>query len=218
MRLAGRASTPSTYDDHVPSRRRLTPEQRRDELMDAGAQLFGERAFDDIAMEDIAAHAQVSRALMYHYFPTKGDFFAAIWKRAHDRLLAEATIDPARSVRDGVAVALAAHLDFYRAHVPLVFIANRSAVANDPAVRGPVAEDLTAICDRILDACAATGHRRDLASAALAGWIAFIREVAIEWLLHQRISRDEALELAMATLDATAGAHLDLKAVPVQSN
>ncbi|MBF4997617.1 TetR/AcrR family transcriptional regulator [Nocardia sp. BSTN01] len=198
----------------MPSRRRLTPEQRRDELMDVGARLFGERSFDEVAMEDIAAQAGASRALMYHYFPTKGEFFAAIWKRAHDRLLAELRIDPEEPVRTAVYRSLVAHLDFYRAHIPLVLIANRTALAADPAVRGPVVEDLNALCERVLDACGATGHTREVAAAALAGWIAFIREVAVEWLAHQRISRDEVLRMCMATLDATAGAQLDLTAPP----
>lgn len=185
--------------------------------MDAGAELFALRPYDDLAMEDIAKHAKVSRALMYHYFPTKGEFFAAIWKRAHDRLLAELTIDSAASVRDGVSIALAAHMDFYQAHAPLVVIANRSAIATDPAVRGPIADDMAAICDRILDACTATGRSRALAGAALAGWIAFVREVSIEWLIYQHISRNDAVDLSMAALDATAGAHLDLNAVPVRA-
>jgi AcrR family transcriptional regulator len=200
----------------MSSRRRLTPEQRRDELLDAGAELFAERPYDEIAMEDFARHARVSRALIYHYFPTKGEFFAAIWKRAHDRLLSRVALAPAETVRDGVSAALAAHLDFYQTHVPLVFIANRSAIAADPAVRGPVAADMTALCDRVLDACAATGHTRDLAGAALAGWIAFVREISIEWLLHQRISREEVLNLTMAALDATAGAQLDLNTTPAR--
>ncbi|MEU6560625.1 TetR/AcrR family transcriptional regulator [Nocardia nova] len=198
----------------MPSRRRLTPEQRRDELLDIGEQVFGERAYDDIAMEEIAARAEVSRALMYHYFPTKGRFFAAIWQRAHDRLSAELHLEPGRPVRTAVYAALTAHLDFYRAHLPLVLIANRSALATDPAVRDPVIADLHALCEQILDACAATGHRRDLAGTALRGWIAFIREVTIEWLAHEHISRDEVLRMCMATLDATAGAQLDLTAPP----
>ncbi|NKY87193.1 TetR/AcrR family transcriptional regulator [Nocardia veterana] len=198
----------------MPSRRRLTPEQRRDELMDVGARIFGERAYDEIAMEDIAAQAGASRALVYHYFPTKGEFFAAIWKRAHDRLLADVRMIADEPVRTCVYRALVAHLDFYRDHIALVLIANRSALATDPAVRGPVTADLNALCERVLDACGAAGHPREVAGAALTGWIAFVREVAIEWLTHQRISRDEVIRMCMAALDATAGVQLDLTAPP----
>ena len=117
--------------------------------MDVGATLFEERAYEDVAMEDVARLANASRALMYHYFPTKREFFAAIWKRAHDRLSAEVFMDDTLSVRDGVAAALAAHLTFYQAHIPLVIIANRSSIATDPALRIPIAEGMRALCDRI---------------------------------------------------------------------
>jgi AcrR family transcriptional regulator len=193
------------YDDAVPSRRRLTPEQRRDELMDVGATIFGECDYEEVSMEDVARRANASRALMYHYFPTKREFFAAIWKRAHDRLQAEVFSDDALSVHDGVAASLATHLSFYQAHAPLVTIANRSSIAMDPALRIPIAEGMRALCDRILDASGATGHARDVASAALAGWIAFVREITVEWLLDQRISRDEVVELCMGVLDVALG-------------
>jgi AcrR family transcriptional regulator len=201
-------------DEAVPTRRRLTPEQRRDELMDVGATMFGECAYEDVAMEDVARRAHASRALVYHYFPTKREFFAAIWKRAHDRLSAEMSDDDALSVRDEIAGALAAHLSFYEAHIPLVLIANRSSIATDPVLRAPIAEGMRTLCERILDAGGAAGHSRDVASAALAGWIAFIREMTVEWLLHQRISHSNVVEVCMDVLDAAVGAHLDLSSGP----
>ena len=203
------------YDGAMSSRRRLTPEQRRDELMDVGTTIFGECAYDDVAMEDVARRANASRALVYHYFPTKREFFAAIWKRAHDRL-SEATGfgDDALSMRDGVAAALAAHLSFYEAHAPLVMVANRSSLAADPILRIPIADGMRSLCDRVLDASGATGHAREIASAALVGWIAFVRETTVDWLLEQRISRDEVvdlctrvLEAALSSIDLTATNH-----------
>jgi AcrR family transcriptional regulator len=193
----------------VSSRRRLTPEQRRDELMDVGATVFEEQAYEGVAMEDVARRANASRALMYHYFPTKREFFAAIWTRAHDRLSAEVVTADTMSVRDGVAAALEAHLTFYQAHIPLVIIANRSSIATDPALRVPMAEGMRELCDRILDASGVTGHARDVASAALTGWIAFIREITVEWLLGKRISRTEVVDVCMGVLDAALGAEFD---------
>jgi len=180
--------------------------------MDVGATLFEERAYEDVAMEDVARLANASRALMYHYFPTKREFFAAIWKRAHDRLSAEVFMDDTASVRAGVSAALEAHLTFYQAHIPLVIIANRSSIATDPALREPIAEGMRALCDHVLDASGATGHAREVASAALTGWIAFIREITVEWLLGQRISLKEVINLCVGVLDVAMGAEFDLTA------
>jgi AcrR family transcriptional regulator len=180
--------------------------------MDVGATVFEEQAYEDVALEDVARRAGASRALMYHYFPTKREFFAAIWKRAHGRLSAEVFTADTVSVRDGVSAALEAHLTFYQAHIPLVIIANRSSIATDPALRVPIAEGMRELCDRILDASGVTGHARDVASAALTGWIAFIREITVEWLLGKRISRTEVVDLCMGVLDAALGAEVDLTA------
>lgn len=181
--------------------------------MDVGVQVFSECAYEDVVMEDVARRANASRALVYHYFPTKSEFFAAIWKRAHDRLLAEVSLDDARSVRDDVAAALAAFLNFYQTHAPLVAIANRSSIASDPVLRIPISDGMRLLCDRVLDASGSTGPARDVASAALAGWVAFVREITVEWLLDQRISRIQVVELCMAVLDVALGANVDSIAV-----
>ncbi len=215
--MACATSTTPAYDEPVSSRRRLTPQQRRGELMDVGAMVFAECPYEDVAMEDIARRAGASRALMYHYFPTKSEFFAAIWKRAHDRLLAEAPMAEVLSVRDTLAAALAAHLAFYNANAALVMIANRSSIASDPVVRAPIAEGMRELCDRVLGAGGVTGHTRDVAAAALAGWIAFIREMTVESLLRPKISEQEVADLCMAVLDAALGDHIDL-AMPIHTD
>lgn len=198
----------------MSNRRRLTPQQRRDELLDVGAAIFRDTSYEDVVMADVAQRAHASRALIYHYFPTKRDLFAAIWQRAHERLIADTLVVGGRPLRDDVADALERHLSFYQDHAPLVMVANRSSIAHDPALRIPIADGMRLLCDRMLDASGATGHARDVASAALAGWIAFVREIAVEWLQAQRVSRTEVVALCMSVLDATLGAEVDLTAAP----
>ena len=50
--------------------------------------MFVSHTYEEVRMEDVAAQAGVSRALMYRYFPTKRDFFAAIFKADSEQLLA----------------------------------------------------------------------------------------------------------------------------------
>jgi AcrR family transcriptional regulator len=68
------------------ARRRLSPEDRRAELLALGAEVFGKRPYDEVRIDEIAERAGVSRALMYHYFPDKRAFFAAVIKDEADRL------------------------------------------------------------------------------------------------------------------------------------
>ena len=74
-------------------RRRLSPEDRRSELLALGAEVFGQRPYDEVRIDEIAERAGVSRALMYHYFPDKRAFFAAVVRAEGERLF-EATNTP----------------------------------------------------------------------------------------------------------------------------
>jgi AcrR family transcriptional regulator len=188
------------------ARRRLTPEQRRDEILDVGLRVFSRTGYEDVTMEEVAQQAGVSRALAYHYFPSKKDLFAALWARAHEQLLSAVVFDADAPLRAQIRAGVVAHFTFYQRNLPLVLIANRSAIAVEPVVRDPIAADLAEVRERIVAALGLTGRRRALAEAGLAGWTAFVREVALEWLEKGRISRAQAVDLCMAALDAALGA------------
>ena len=90
--------------------RRLKPQQRREQLLDTAAAMFAEKPYEDVFVEEIAARAGVSRATMYHYFPSKRDLYVAILKRASGRLLARAEPDPPLPLAEQLAAGLQAHI------------------------------------------------------------------------------------------------------------
>src|SRR5216683_2251322 len=68
-----------------PSYTRLQVDERRRQLLDAGAELFAQHAFEEISMRQIAQAAGVSKPLLYHYFPSKIELFkAAVAEKAED--------------------------------------------------------------------------------------------------------------------------------------
>ena len=58
-----RVPSPGRYGSRW--RRWLKPEERRNELLDVGAEFFATRPYDEVLIEDIAAHVGVSRAPLY---------------------------------------------------------------------------------------------------------------------------------------------------------
>src|ERR1700756_3789754 len=75
-----------------PAYTRLNVDERRRQLLDAGAALFAEHAYQEISMRDIARAAGVSKPLLYHYFPSKIDLFkAAVAEHAAEL---QSTIEP----------------------------------------------------------------------------------------------------------------------------
>lgn len=53
-------------------------EEKRRSILDNAAQVFAEQGMDKASMSQIATHAQVSKALLYHYYPSKDALIFAI--------------------------------------------------------------------------------------------------------------------------------------------
>ena len=141
-----------------------------------------------------AANAGISRALVYRYFPTKRDLFAAVYRRASERLLAASELVPGLTLAEQVLAGLDAHFDFFVENERTVLVANRGALAGDPAIEGIISEELAELRRRMLDAGGLHGRERVRASIALSGWLAFVRAVCVEWLADpdQTLARGRA--------------------------
>src|SRR5215471_68814 len=101
-----------------PPRVRLEVDERRAQLVALGLELFSKRAYDDVSIDDLARVAKVSKGLLYHYFPTKRDFYAATVREPARQLLARTEIDPALPPLERLDKALDAYLDYVEEHGP----------------------------------------------------------------------------------------------------
>lgn len=173
------------------ARRRLSPEDRRNELLALGAQVFGERPYDEVRIDEIAERAGVSRALMYHYFPDKRAFFAAVVRAEGERLF-EATNTPPQpglslfgQVRSGVL----AYLQYDEEHPHGAWAAYMGMGRSDPVLRGieDIDNDRQAnrLIDRIVEAVGDIDPKvlRNL-RATVYGWLAFTFEMCRQRLIE----------------------------------
>ncbi|BBZ70708.1 TetR/AcrR family transcriptional regulator [Mycobacterium paraseoulense] len=149
------------------TRRRLEPRQRREELLDAAAALFAEMPYEDVLIEDIAARAGVSRALMYHHFPSKRDLYVAILKRASDRFLARVSPDPLLPLAEQLATGLEAHIQSFLDHPFEAIAINRGVLSYDPAIQAIISEELTVVGQRLIDQLVAQGQARSATEIAV---------------------------------------------------
>lgn len=189
-------------------RRRLSPDQRRTELLDIGARLFSEHAYTDVRIEEVATLAGVSRGLMYHYFSTKRDFLAAVVQRESDRLLAVTEPDPALSVRDRITAGLDAYLAYIESHAQGVLAVNRGAASADAGIRSIVDAELDVQQRRIVEALAPAATERELVALAVRGWIAFVRTVCIDWLVRPAVTRAQLRRLCLDALTGMLGTRM----------
>jgi AcrR family transcriptional regulator len=185
--------------------RRLQPQQRREHLLDTGAALFADKPYEDVLMEDIAARADVSRALLYHYYPNKRDLYVAIFKRASTRFLARVSPDPQLPLAEQLAAGLEAHIQSFVDHPFEAVTINRGALSDDPAVQAIIAEELNVVGQRLINQLVAEGHLRDATEIAVEGWLAFVRAACVKWIQSQNISRADLTEMCLRAFDCALG-------------
>ena len=193
------------------ARRRLSTVERREQLLSVGARLFSESPYDDVWIEQVAEIAGVSRGLLYHYFPTKRDFFAAVVERESKRMLRMTAAVPGVPVRDQLAAGLDTFLEYVEAHAHGFRAFHRADAAGDQAVRKVYRQSLAAQERQILAALAAdpeiggAGEEQLELRIAVRGWLAFTTAVCLEWLRGADLSREQVRELcARALLGAIA--------------
>ena len=107
------AARPTAVGDS-PRTPRLTGAERQRSILDAATDVFARRGYEGARIEEIAAAAGVSKALIYEHFPGKRELYAQIHRAATDEHLErvlEATADAEGSV-EMMERGLRAYLDF----------------------------------------------------------------------------------------------------------
>ncbi|MFI1680800.1 TetR/AcrR family transcriptional regulator [Streptomyces sp. NPDC020607] len=188
------------------TRRRLSTEERREQLLSVGARLFAQKPYDDVWIERVAEIAGVSRGLLYHYFPTKRDFFAAVVHRESERMLRLTAAVPGLPVREQISTGLDAFLGYVESHAQGFRAFHRAEAAGDPLVREVYRNGLAAQERQILAALAAdpaaSDGTQDLPALRLAvrGWLAFMVAVCLEWLEEPDLTREQVRDLCAKAL------------------
>jgi AcrR family transcriptional regulator len=60
------------------ARSRLSGDDRRRQLLGIGLRMLVDRPIQDLSIDAVAAEAGISRGLLFHYFPTKSDYYDAV--------------------------------------------------------------------------------------------------------------------------------------------
>src|SRR3954451_16995250 len=135
----------------APRRARLSTDARREQLVALGIDIFSERPFDEVSIDGIAAAAGISKGLLYHYFPSKRDFYVAVIRSAADEMQALTEPDPALEPRERLAAALERYLEYVEPHARAYATGLRAGIGSDPAVGDIVEEVRGAMVARLLD-------------------------------------------------------------------
>lgn len=176
---------------------RLSPDERRAQLVAVGVNYLADHPLDDLTMDELARRAGVSRPLLFHYFETRQGMHRAVVTTARDSLLSatepRADLAPGARIRDTLTRIVA----FVRGHRGTFFSLVRGVASGDPEVRTIVDEsrDLNAL--RLREAFQELGAvDSPVLRLALRAWVSFAEEVLIEWV----VDADVADELVVSFL------------------
>lgn len=187
-----------------PAYTRLQVDERRRQLIDAGAALFAQHAYEEISMREVAQAAGVSKPLLYHYFPSKIELFkAAVGEKALElgQLIqpsGEGT--PLEQFTRGV--------DAY-----LAWIENNSqtwsklmqSAATLPEARELVEGFRERTMELVLAELAGRREPRPALRTAVKGWLGYMDAAILDWTQAKDLPREKLRELLVA---AFAGALL----------
>ena len=169
-------------------RARLDVDERREQLVALGLEMFGKKAYDDVSIDDVAKAAGISKGLLYHYFPTKRHFYVAGLRESARRLLDATLIEsdapPDRRLRDG----LDAYLVYVEDHAPAFLALFRGGVGADKQVAKVIDECRQEFVERLLrDVPGAFDSK--LVRTAVRGWVGMVEAASIDWVAGAGVAR-----------------------------
>ena len=197
--------------------RRLQRDERRELLLARATELFAEHGYEGLSMSQLAREAQISKALLYHYFPSKRRLFEAALEEGAEELRARTEPDPGRPPAEQLATTLDAFLRWVQERPTAYATLLQSGAAE---VREIVAEVHATTAARILTGLGADGER-PATRAAVHGWLGFLDGAILDWIAHDDLTREELHGMLLGTfagalIASGAGGGLPTEILPAQ--
>ena len=194
-----------------PAYTRLGVDERRRRLLELGTDLFARFSYDELSMARIAREAGISKALMYHYFPSKQAYFAAALEEKAGELATLTETDASLPPLEQLTGSLDAFLGWVEENREAYGKLVRSAAAI-PEVREVVdrVRDMTSA--RILEGISPGARPAPPLRAAVRAWLWFMDGAILDWVEQRDLTRDQLRGLLLGTLlgAVTAASRLSL--------
>lgn len=187
----------------------MSPEARREHILDAARALFSERPYTSVSTADVAEAAGVARSLVHHYFGGIGEVFTAVVAQGGAALSGVRTAGPETPFEERLARNIAAGLDVIAENRETwLAVAGHGDALGDPRIRSLVDVAIQASIERTLVANRDVIRDTPAARHALRCFNAFSTEATRAWLTG------ETSRAATEALLVTASRDLLLRTIP----
>jgi AcrR family transcriptional regulator len=182
-----------------PAYTRLDVDERRRRLLELGADLFTRFAYDELSMSRIAREAGISKALLYHYFPSKEAYFVATLEKAAGELEERTRPDESLEPLEQLSGSLDAYLGWVEEYEDSYAKMIRSAGAV-PEVRMMLDRVRGETAQRIVDGISGDKPASPVLRTAVNGWLWFMDGAILDWVEHRDMDRQTLHGLLLGTL------------------
>ncbi|MFC7219320.1 TetR/AcrR family transcriptional regulator [Streptomyces polyrhachis] len=171
---------------------RMLPAERQAQLLAAARRVLETKPIDEVSVETVAAEAEVSPGLLFHYFGSQRKFRQAVLEMAAGELLDHIRPDPLLSPAEQLHSGIETFVDYvsrfpsiYRAVIRL----NHGSPTLHASVRATLAGWITTTVEE------AGAELTPALRLTVAGWLAYMEEAVLGWLAGAHLRREELTEM-----------------------
>jgi AcrR family transcriptional regulator len=195
-------------------------DDRREELLEIWTEIFGARPYDQVSIDDIAERAGISKGLLYHYYPSKRDYYVAGVKREVDRVFGFTQPDPGLPPLERTRASIDAYLDYAEQHAEGIASVHTAGVGADEEVRLLIDGAQARQTERLMRVIVGDAEPSDVLRLAIRGWFGFLVTSTVQWLQTREIERDKLRDLIVQVLmwSVASAMQVDPSIKPLEPN
>ena len=187
------------------SRSRLTPDQRRLQLLELGIRLLTDRSLEELSIDTLAEEAGISRGLLYHYFGGKQGYLEAVVQHAADDLYRRTAPPAEGEPRERRLGSITGYVDYVIENQDAYRSLLKSAAGSNEALRAIYETTFTALADRFFAVDTGTLDLPDTPAVRLVihAWQAMVEDLVLTWCDHPAgLNRDDLIKVITTSLPA----------------
>jgi AcrR family transcriptional regulator len=143
----------------------------------------------------------MSKGLLYHYFPSKRDFYVACLRAASLQLRCLMVPDPDLSPAQKVRTSLSVYLDHVRANPTRNEAFVSGGIGSDPEVVEVTEETRRAVWAFMLAGLRASDDEH-LLRFSVRAWTRFVEAMALDWARSEAVDKGALIDVCVAVLGA----------------
>jgi AcrR family transcriptional regulator len=200
--------TAATPSPRARSRSRLSPDQRRHQLLEIGVRLLTDRSLEELSIDTLAEEAGISRGLLYHYFGGKQGYLEAVVQHAADELYRRTAPPAEGEPLDRLLGSITGYVDYVIENQDAYRSLLKSAAGSNEALRAIYETTFSALADRFFTADTGTFDLPDTPAVRLVihAWQAMVEDLVLTWCEDPAgLTREDLLRLTTSALPDLVG-------------